>query len=680
MLIVLLVASPGFVGELRQSLFDGYQRVFPRERKSAPAIVVEIDESSLLRFGQWPWPRTLMAKLVEKISGLGARAIGFDILFPEPDRYSPAALGRTLTQLPEDLVQRLETLPGNDERFAEAVRGRGVVLAVAGDDEIDPPGKRLPPSQPLREFGDATLHLKEFAGHIGNVPVLEKAAASRGLISIDASDTSVRRVRLLADVGGVEVRSLALEALRVATGVTALRLYPRPDGLRDIGLGDVRIPVQSDGSFWMYFSRRACNRCISAADVLTDRIAPAMLAGKIALVGVTGLGLLDYKVTPFGEKVPGVTGHAQIIEQIFDGSYLIRPPWTLPLELVLLGGGAWLLMIVVPRRRVGVSLAALLGLIALFAAAGLSAFRYGGVLLDVAWPGIGVVGIFAFLLTSALAEAERQRRALRDAAARLAGELEAARRIQMGLLPSPEEAFRGERGFELHALLEPARTVGGDFYECFKLDRHRLFFAVGDVSGKGMPAALFMALTKSIMRAAVVRGSEELGIMVSRAAAEIVPQNPEYLFVTLFAAILDLRDGGLEYCNAGHPPPYGRRVDGTIERYPAAGGPPLCVLTDFEYPTGYRTLQPGEWLCVVTDGVTEATDNESALYGTERLLSAIARAASGLTARDLSVSLREDVRQFSAGASLSDDLTLLVVRWNGAAAAQPGGAPRQPAP
>src|SRR5207244_4811772 len=162
-------------------------------------------------------------------------------------------------------------------------------------------------------------------------------------------------------------------------------------------------------------------------------------------------------------------------------------------------------------------------------------------------------------------ETERQRRVLRDQAAQMAGEVNAARRIQMGLLPDPRELLGDERRFQLAAQLEPARTVGGDFYDCFMLDRRRLFLVVADVSGKGLPAALFMASVKSHLKSAALRGGD-VGEVLTRAQGEIERENPEQLFVTAFAAILDVSNGVLEYSSAGHEPPFARTPRGGPER------------------------------------------------------------------------------------------------------------------
>src|SRR5690606_15664251 len=149
----------------------------------------------------------------------------------------------------------------------------------------------------------------------------------------------------------------------------------------------------------------------------------------------------------------------------------------------------------------------------------------------------------------------------------------------VGLLPDPRALFAGERRFSLEASLAPARTVGGDFYDCFLVDEHRLFFVVADVSGKGLPASLFMALSKSLLKSIALRAREpEPGEILTAANAEIGRDNPESLFVTAFAALLDLRTGVLAFSSAGHEPALGRRTDGTLEVLDHAGGPPLCVI------------------------------------------------------------------------------------------------------
>jgi len=374
---------------VREALFDSYQRLLPRERRSAPATIVEIDEATLAEYGQWPWPRTLVAELATRIAEHEPAAIGFDLLFPEPDRFSPAEVSR-LVPLPDELAQRLERLPSNDAWLALAIQDHKVVLAVAGLEEREPQG-----SPPLREYGKL----------LASVPEIDRAAAGRGLISVDVPERLVRRVPLVARVGDTLVPALALELWRVGTGARQFSLSDAGDGLLRVEFAGASVPVQRDGSMWLRYSLHDQTRFVSASQLLAGDADPELLRAKLVLLGVTGVGLLDYKATPLGEQVPGVELHAQLIEQIFDGTFLVRPDWARWLELALLAAGAGVLIWLVPSSRVHFSVATTGALLVAFFAAGLWAFSRG-LLLDAAWPAFGLVVAFAVLLAATLSEAE----------------------------------------------------------------------------------------------------------------------------------------------------------------------------------------------------------------------------------------------------------------------------------
>lgn len=660
----LILASPGFVVALRESAFDGYQRAFPRQRKSAPVTIVAIDEQTLARHGQWPWPRSRLAELIERIAAGRPAAIGLDLLLAEPDRYSPGAMATLLPQLPAELAAQLRSLPSNDARLAEAIRGRKVVLASAGLETIDARHPGPPRAAPVRFAPGFDPPLRQFGGRLSSIDALDRYASGHGLISADFSQRIVRRVPVIAKVSGVVMPGLAVEMLRVASAEPVLALAPAAGGLMEVSFGTVRIPAQADGSAWLRLGPHDKSRFVSAAAVLEGSADPELLHSKLVLLGVTGLGLLDYQATPLGESVPGVELHAQLMEQIFDGEFLLRPAWASVAEAALLAAGIVLLMLVVPRRSVVASAAALFASLAAVLALGLGAFLQAGMLLDPSWPALGMLLAFAALLAVTYAEADRQRRLLREEAARAAGELAAARRIQMGLLPDLAALSRASPGLELAAVLEPARTVGGDFFDCLMLDARRLYFVIGDVSGKGMPAALFMALSKAILKAAAARAGTDVGAIMTRASAEIARDNPEQLFVTAFAGIIDLHSGVLEYSNAGHEPPYLVAAHGARERFPHAAGPPLCTLEGFTYRTEQRPLASGDCLCMVSDGVTEAMNEKLDLYGARRLDAVLGATPPGTPASRVVAAIHEDVRRFVGAALASDDLTLLALRWS----------------
>jgi phosphoserine phosphatase RsbU/P len=257
--------------------------------------------------------------------------------------------------------------------------------------------------------------------------------------------------------------------------------------------------------------------------------------------------------------------------------------------------------------------------------------------------------------------------------ARLEQELEAARRLQMTMVPQsfpePSAAFP----LELHASMEPAREVGGDLYDFFPTEDGMLCFLIGDVSGKGMPAALFMARTKSLIRITTELMRSRHGSsagpaeIVARVNRELCQDNNDLMFVTMFFAMVAPESGELEFCNAGHNPPY--RLNGrTVEPIEGAKGIILGVRPDAVYATGRLSLAPGDCVYLFTDGVTEAADPHDELFSEQRLESVL-RAGAGVSAADIVKSVAEAVRDFVGTALPSDDITMLAVRRLAPAAA-----------
>jgi serine phosphatase RsbU (regulator of sigma subunit) len=662
-LALFLLFAP-FANPLRNVVFDGYQRIFPLEREASHVAVVVIDEEALARYGQWPWPRTRMAELIERLAQSQPAAIGLDLLFAEPDRFSPGMIAAEMPIIPSNLAKALQALPSNDERFAGAIRGHNVVLGIASQDIPDSRFPDPPRAAPVVTRGENAANLVAKGGHLGNLPELESAAAGRGLMDAGQADQVVRVVPLVERVQGAIVPSLGVETLRVALDA-GIRLDDAPAGLTTIRFGEVSARMQDDGTTWLRIGHELPDT-LSAYEVLSGKADPDRLRGKLVLVGISGLGVQDFKTTSVGDFVPGVNLHAQVIENLINGTGLVRPAvmiWAEAAAFVLCG---LLLIGLVPRLSALQGINLVVVLVLLLFLVGITAFRHFQLLFDFAWPAIGTIAVFVSVVVGTLSEAERQRRQLREQAAHMAGEVDAARRIQMGLLPDPREALASDRRFKLSALLEPARTVGGDFYDFFMIDEDRVFFVVADVSGKGLPAALFMASAKSHLKSAALRGGT-VGEMLVRAQAEIEHENAEQLFVTGFAAVLDASTGELEFSSAGHEPPFVRTPRGAPERFATPEGPPLCVMPGFRYATGRRQMQAGEWLCVVTDGATEAMNPKRQFFGVERLRASLSWMPEDAGPGEIVRRLRDDVARFAAGAEPADDITLLAIRWTGAA-------------
>jgi len=662
---------------LRLAGFDMYQSLLPRARNSEPVVIVFIDESSLALHGQWPWPRTLLARLLATVGAARPAALGLDILLTERDRLSPDQLADAVAGVDPDLATRLAGLPRNDDVLAETIRRLPVVLGVVGLQGAEPTGAlsglRAPPIRSVG--GDPAPFPPRYATLLRSVDRIDTAASGRGLINVDPESGVARRMPLLGKVGDALLPTLGLEMLRVASGSAALFARVGPRGLEAVGVGGVAVPTQPDGSMFIHYGRHDPSRFVSAADVLAGRFEPELFARKLVLVGITAVGASDFQATPVADRMFGVEIHAQAIECIVDGDVLSRPRFIRWAEVAILAVGGALLIWLVPSLPARFAALLFLPVFAAPFAVALVCYREFRILFDAVTPAVALGVLFAAMLGVTLGEAQSHRRALRreverqrEAAARLAGELEAARRIQMGILPSAS-VFSGDPRIELYAFVDPAREVGGDLYDFFRLDDGHIFFLIGDVSGKGLPGCLFMALSKSLCKSIALRGGSDLGEMIRQADLEISRENPEGMFVTAWVGLLDVRTGALAFCVAGHDAPYLLRRTGTSpDRLVSDGGPPLCVVDDFPYETASYRMAPGDTLCLITDGVTEAMSPSGELYGRERLEAVLARLPWETDVDGVGEAIRRDVVAFEAGRDPADDLAILVIRWTGPAA------------
>jgi len=670
--------QPAWADRLQSAWFDAYQSLSPRQVNVLPVTVVEIDQKSLTAIGQWPWPRTQLARLVNTLNRADAAAIGLNVLMPEADALSPERLLSDATVQDRSVVAALRSLLSNDAALAGALASAPSVLAFVGTGDATWAPLRAPPVtvQATRATGDVTegMAIVRHAGALTSIDELNSQASGWGLISVDTTRGIVRRIPLVASVQGTLVPTLAVEMLRVAYHAPVIRLTAAGGSFTDLSVGQTRVKTEKDGAVRVYYSKHRADRFVSAIDVLEDKVDPALLRKQMVLIGLTAFGLQELQDTPIGERMSGSEIQAQLLENLLDGTLLHRPRWAPAAEaLFVLVCGA---LLVWAMRRLHPLSAALLMLIlvALSVLGAFGLYRAERVLLDAATPSLYLLLIFGVLLVLSLAEATRQRRSLesvvqgqRERTARIAGELEAAQRIQTASLPRPD-LLRGDDRADLYAALTPAREVGGDLYDYFMLDENRLFLLIGDVAGKGLSASIFMAVSKALYKGLMIRTpGANIGDIMTAANAEVSRDNVEMLFVTVFAAILDLRSGELAYCNAGHENPYLLRPGSRPpERIADGDGPPLCAMSDYDYRSACRRLAPGELLCFMTDGVTEAQNPNGVLYGharAEQVIGELFRGAA--SARELVMALEADVLVFEDGAEANDDLTILALRWNG---------------
>jgi len=665
--LALRIVDPGLVTELRVRGFDSAERIWPRASSSARVAIVDIDEKSLAQYGQWPWPRHLVAELVRRIAQGHPLVVGIDTVFSERDRLSPTEIARELSGLPPALADALAQLPLGDRDLAEAMAAVPTVLALAPTREENARSSGPISPAPVRQAGgDPTPFLKSYKSLVQSQPDLRAAALAAGAIAVEPdADGVVRRLALAVAYRRTIVPSFALEVVRIGGGEPAIVIDTGPLGIERIRIGDTTIPTDRRGRAIIHFAPPLA-RYISASDVLDPAFDPAQLRGQVILLGATGIGVAGLRETPLG-LVRAVDLHAELIESILLGDVLRRPPYLDWFELAaaLAAGLAVIGLLRYARPMRGVAVAVVI--VAAFFGVELALFRFADLLFDSTFPVLTLLAVLGVMVVAILRAAEAELMREREAMQRVEGELAAAQAIQMGLLPRRFPAFPDHPDIDIYARIEPARMVGGDLYDYVLIEGgRRLFFLIADVSGKGISAALLMAVTKEVVRDAVLTFGPALDRILAEANRKTAAASAELeseggVFVTAFAGILDLGSGEVNYASAGHDSPFILGGTSGLRQLITEGGPPLGAVDEFHYPIDHDRIDVGEVLLLFTDGVTEAENAERRFYSLERLAMALVKAPV-VDAQRVVAAVVDDVRRFVGGAEQADDMTLLALR------------------
>lgn len=266
------------------------------------------------------------------------------------------------------------------------------------------------------------------------------------------------------------------------------------------------------------------------------------------------------------------------------------------------------------------------------------------------------MAVFAFIIANLIRE--RNTEAVKEM---IESELKVAREIQMSIVPKIFPPFPDRPEFDIYALLEPAKEVGGDLYDFFFIDDEHLCFVIGDVSGKGVPASLFMAVTKTLIKAKTGKGMTS-GEILTSVNNELCRDNDSGMFVTVFLGILNIRTGEVMYSNGGHNPPYLFRGTGVVETLKKTGGMALGVMENIPYERNKIALKAGDGLLLYTDGVTEAMDTGGNLFAEQRLEEVLLRNSSALP-EEMSRCVLAEIERFATGAEQSDDITIMALKY-----------------
>ena len=429
--LALQYSFPSQIESFRAKVFDVFQMIKPRIYQDTPVRIIDIDDESLEKIGQWPWPRTILAKLVSRLAVGSATVIAFDGVFPEPDRTSPKNMlpiweeGATS----ELLRAQLEMIPDHDKVFAKAISQAPVVLAFGLTNE---PHAKLPVLKTgFLEHGASKDRAVDyvwpvFKGAVVNLSILEKAASGNGCFNMGTEwDHIVRRVPALFRLNNALYPALALETLRIFQGASAYKItlagatgetsFGEKTGIVGIKAGLLEIPTDAMGRIWLYDTGYKRERFIPAWKILSSDAPLKELKEKVLFVGTSAMALKDLRATPLNPFSSGVEIQAQIVEQMFLGDFLERPDWAAGLEFTFLIFLGILLILILPRA--GAIRCAAIALAAIASAFGFSwyAFIRWHFLIDPVFPSFAVFLIYLASSFLNFLGTERERGQIRGA-------------------------------------------------------------------------------------------------------------------------------------------------------------------------------------------------------------------------------------------------------------------------
>ena len=421
----LYYVDPYPVQFLRLKTFDFYQQQKPREippPQGKPVTIIDLDEESLAEIGQWPWPRTTVAKLIENLMQMGAALVAFDIVFAEPDRMNPNNIPDTVVGLDEATKAKLRALPSNDEIMSRVIRKSRVVLGQAGyweklETKKGPPIKKSVALLKQGKNVNPAFFLPRFQSLIRNVPVLEKHATGHGIFSlVPEPDGIVRRVPTLFVYENELYPSLAVEMLRVAVNRKSILVKANVAGITFLGVHkNLQIPTDSHGRVWPYFSKSDKSKYVSAKDVLNGTADPALIKGKLTIVGTSAVGLLDIRAVPTEPVIPGVEVHVQLIEAAMHKKWLSRPNYFIGAELALILFGGLAMTILVPWAGAKWTMGLFLLVSGGAGATSWYLFAEHRLLFDAGYAVISILLLYTVLTYTGYAKEEASRRQTRDA-------------------------------------------------------------------------------------------------------------------------------------------------------------------------------------------------------------------------------------------------------------------------
>ncbi len=652
-LILIKIINPAFVKSISYLSFDLYQKVFA-EKKDSEVVIIDIDENSLGKFGQFPWNRKVFADILDKINESNPKAIGFDIFFTEKDKQSPDEIIKSYGLVPSDIA-KLQNLKSPDEIFSEKLKQSKSIIAVLGSNVPSHSNyDRKAKARFLSKGGDPKKFTYSYPYSIGSLEVLEKDVKGLGSISfLDQLDGIIRSLPLVVQFDKKIYPTMGLEMVRVGSKQKNIYIELNEVGIQRISARPYKINSDPNGIIWIKYKKSDKNQYISAGDVYDGKFQSDFFTDKYVLIGASAQGLFDLVKTPLGITIPGVEVHANVIENILDQSYLIRNPNTYIFELLFSIIVALITFILSQRVKPKLSLSIFFGNILAIIVIGFYIYKFRSELVDMSYP-IFIVTVtfltglyFRFIEENKIALDNLQKEA------KLLKERELAAGVQKSLFPdiSKFENF-------IFAKNVPARDVSGDYFDVVRSTPEEYFFTLADVSGKGVKAGMYMAKASSIFRT-LTNLNFPLEKVVFGVNNELVEAKFKGMFVTAVFGKLNIKTGELVFINAGHESILTFDQNKNYE-YIKSEMPPIGIVkyfTESMVKSNSMNLKDKTFV-VYTDGVTEGylkNGEELGAEGVQKIINGI----SEVTPKKIVESIEKELNW--GAEKLRDDITCMAI-------------------
>ena len=654
LLITTKIINPPFIKSISNLSFDLYQKVFTLEKKSTDVVIIDIDENSLGKFGQFPWSRSVFAKILDQLNISNPKAIGFDIFFAEKDKQSPEEIIKSYNLIPSDMVD-LQKLKSHDEVFAEKLKESKSIIAVLGSNVPSHSNyDRKAKAKFLSKGGDPKKFTYSYPYSIGSLQSLEENVKGLGSISfLDQSDGIIRSLPLLVRFNEKLYPTMGLEMVRVGSKQKNIYVELNEVGIKRISARPHKIKSDPNGIIWIKYKKSLKEQFISASKVYNGEFKKDFFKDKYVLIGASAQGLFDLVKTPLGVTIPGVEVHANIIENILDQSYLLRNPNTYIFELIFSIILALLTFVLSQKIKPKFSLSIFFGNILAIIIIGFSFYKFRSELVDISYPIIittltFLTGLyFRFIEENKLALANLQKEA------KLLKERELAAGVQKSLFPdiSKFENF-------IYAKNVPARDVSGDYFDVVRSTPEEYFFTLADVSGKGIKAGMYMAKASSIFRT-LTNLKYPIEKVVFGVNNELVEAKFKGMFVTAVFGKLNIKTGELVFINAGHESILTFDQNKNYE-YIKSEMPPIGIVKYFtESMVKSNTINmKDKTLVVYTDGVTEGylkNGEELGAEGVQKIINDM----SEITPKTIVESIEKELNW--GAEKLRDDITCMAI-------------------